>query len=82
MESVSATKGISNIEGTSGPYHNANVSNMGALNYGMNGYPINSMLPSVMSGYLAPGSLYPTFDNGVAGMGSRNIASGLSGGTS
>ena len=78
MESTSAAEGISNIEGTSGPYHNANVSNMGALNYGMNGYPINSMLPSMMSRHLAPGSLHPTFDNGVVGMDSRNIVGDLS----
>ena len=82
MESTSAAEGISNIEGTSGPYHNANVSNMGALNYGMNGYPINSMLPSMMSGYLALGSLHPAFDNGVVGMESRNTAGGVSRGTS
>jgi len=82
MESASAADGISNIEGASGPYHNANVSNMCAPNYGMNGYPVNSMLPSMMSGYLAPGSLHPTFDNGAAGMDSRNTAGGLPGGTS
>lgn len=82
VESASAADGISNIEGTSGPYHNANVSNMCSPNYGMNGYPINSMLPSMMSGYLAPGSLHPTFDNGVAGMDLRNTAGGLPGGTS
>eukprot|EP00253_Pinus_taeda_P030777 PITA_30777 len=82
MESASAADGISNVEGASGPYRNANVSNMCAPNYGMNGYPINSMLPSMMSGYIAPGSLHPTFDNGVAGIDSRNTAGGLPGGTS
>uniref|UniRef100_A0A0C9SAH0 TSA: Wollemia nobilis Ref_Wollemi_Transcript_3604_4174 transcribed RNA sequence n=1 Tax=Wollemia nobilis TaxID=56998 RepID=A0A0C9SAH0_9CONI len=77
---ASSTMGISNVDMATGTYQNANIPNAGIPNYGMSGYPINSMLPSMMGGYLGPGSLPPTFENALSGMDLRSASGGLSGG--
>ncbi|KAH9301707.1 hypothetical protein KI387_013290, partial [Taxus chinensis] len=74
---ASSTVGVSNIDAAGGPF--PNVPNLCAPNYGMSGYPINAMLPSMMAGYIGPGSLPPTFENALSSMDSRNAAGGLSG---
>eukprot|EP01018_Ginkgo_biloba_P032471 Gb_28529 [translate_table: standard] len=77
---VAVSAGVSE-EGPGANYQNASAPNVCIPNYGMSGYPINPMLPSMMAGYLTPSSLPPTFDHApTAGMDSRTAACGLPGG--
>eukprot|EP01018_Ginkgo_biloba_P012627 Gb_30039 [translate_table: standard] len=88
--SVASAAGVSNVEGSNGHYQNPHLSNACAPNFGISGYPVNSMLsPSMMASYPAPGNLPPTFDNvaaaaaiAAASMDSRTVPSSLPGGTS
>lgn len=79
---ASSSLGVSNIDAASGPYHNANIPNVCTPNYGMSGYPVNPILPSMMAGYIGPSNLPPTFENVLPGLDSRNASVNFSGGGS
>eukprot|EP01018_Ginkgo_biloba_P007533 Gb_31285 [translate_table: standard] len=79
---------VPNVEGPNGHYQNAHLPSVCTPNYGMNGYPVSPMLPSLMGNYLAPNALAPAFDNvsaastvGAVGIDSGTAPSGLPGGS-
>lgn len=76
----------SDFKGSSGHYQNAHFTNACIPNYGMNGYPINPVLPSMAGSYIDPNTMTDSFDDvatatavGPASMDSRTTINGVPG---
>lgn len=76
----------SDFKGSTGHYQNAHLTNTCIPNYGMSGYPINPVFPSMAGSYIDPNTVADSFDDvatatavGATSMDSRTAMNGVRG---